>query len=109
MIKQVDNTYILETNNSSYVFRVLESGHPEHLYYGKKIKLLDSKGQLLSDNLCEKHAFIPGNNNAYDKEHMTYTLNDMRLEFSSNGKGDNRQPFVELIHSDGTRTSDIVF
>ena len=109
MIKQVDNTYILETNNSSYVFRVLESGHPEHLYYGKKIRLIDSKGQLLLDSLCEKHAFMPGNNNAYDKEHMTYTLNDMRLEFSSNGKGDNRQPFVELIHGDGSRTSDFVF
>ena len=105
MIRIVNNTFVIDTDNTTYAFRVLDCGYLEHLYYGKKIRLIDDDGELTSA-LTEKHDFVPGNNNVYNESNTTFSLNDMRLEFSANGKGDNREPFIEVIHADGSRTSD---
>ncbi len=98
--------FLLETGRISYVFRMLPTGQPEQLYCGRAIAL---EGEQALDALTEKHAFAPGNTIAYDKEHGEYTLEDMCLEFSSLGKGDLREPFLEIVHSDGGRTSDYVY
>ena len=37
MIRQLDNLFVLDTKNTTYAFHILETGHLEHLYYGKKI------------------------------------------------------------------------
>ena len=108
MIRQIDDRFILDTKGTTYALRILPTGQPEHLYYGKKIRLDDESGTY-TDALCEKHEFAPGNNIVYDGKTQNYSLNDMRLEFSSNGKGDNREPFLEVVHEDGSRTSDFVF
>ncbi len=108
MIRQIDNAFILETENTTYAFRVLDTGYLEHLYFGPKIRICDGDTAVL-DALTEKHEFIPGNNNSYDNERSNFTFNDMRLEFSANGKGDNREPFIEVVHADGSRTSDFFF
>ena len=34
MIMVNDNVFYLNTNNTSYVFKVMPTGHLEHLYYG---------------------------------------------------------------------------
>ena len=39
MIKKLENGFILNTKNTTYAFRVLKTGHLEHLYYGKKIAI----------------------------------------------------------------------
>jgi alpha-galactosidase len=81
----------------------METGQLEHLYYGRKIAITDP------DSLVEKHAFAPGNTIAYDQEHMSFTLEDMCLEMSGYGKGDIREPFVEVVCADGSSTTDFVF
>ena len=88
MIRIVNNTFVIDTDNTTYAFRVLDCGYLEHLYYGKKIRLIDDDGEVTSA-LTEKHDFVPGNNNVYNESNTTFSLNDMRLEFSANGKGDN--------------------
>ena len=103
MIRQLGNEWILDTENTSYVMRLLETGQIEHLYYGER---LDIETEEEVDSLYEKHAFAPGNTNFFDGEHGTFSLEDMRLEMSSHGKGDIREPFVEVIHADGSFTSD---
>ena len=40
------------------------------------------------------------------KEHAGFSLEDVRLEMSSYGKGDIREPFVEAILYDGAKTLD---
>ena len=47
MIKQFENLFVLETAASSYVFRVLESGHLEHLYYGKRLTIENAEEQVI--------------------------------------------------------------
>ena len=39
MIRQLGNTFVLDTKNTTYCFRIIETGHLEHLYYGERIYL----------------------------------------------------------------------
>ncbi len=113
MIRVVNNTYILSSRHSAYAFRVTDTGHLEHLYYGPS---LGDPGQLSEEALLrsaevleERREFPAGNMISYDEEHPALTLEDLCLEMSSYGKGDIREPFVEVIHADGSFTSDFLF
>ncbi len=103
MIRQMGNIWVLDTGHTTYCFGLLPTGQLEHLYYGPSI-VIESEAE--AEVLREKHAFAPGNTNIYDQEHPQYSLEDMRLEMSSYGKGDIREPFVEVVHAEGSRTSD---
>ena len=78
----------------------------EHLYYGRHLTLPEHPAERDVAPLMEKHTFAPGNTNLCDGEHPAFSLEDMRLEMSSYGKGDIREPFVEIVHADGSTTSD---
>ena len=111
MIHVSNHYFLLNTENTSYAFRVMDTGHLEHLYYGKKIRLPKAATEGSTDTirngfeaLVEKHAFAPGNSLMYDKEHTAFSLEDMCLEMSALGKSDIREPFIELIHADGSMT-----
>ena len=106
MIRQLDQVFVLDTKSTSYCFQVLETGHLEHLYYGKKIRIEESSDVKA---IAEKHAFPPGNGNVYDSNFPKFALEDIRLEMSSYGKGDIREPFIEVIHRDGSYTSDFLY
>lgn len=98
--------FVLETQSTSYVFSVTESGHLEHLYYGAKIPLSSAED---CEVFREKREFELGNTVVYSKEHPKTLLEDMCLEFSSQGHGDIREPFLELVYPDGSRSSDFLF
>ncbi len=106
MIRQLDKVFVLDTKNTTYSFRVMESGHLEHLYYGEKIEI-NSASDV--EPLIEKQAFAPGNSNVYSNDFPNLSLENIRLEMSSYGKSDIREPFVELTHKDGSTTSDFLF
>lgn len=103
MIYSKNKIFHLQTKNTSYIFSILDTGHLQHLYYGKHIR------QGYESVLIEKHAFAPGNTIQYDSQHLDFSLEDMKLEMSSLGKGDIREPFIEITHSDGTNTCDFLF
>lgn len=113
MIRRTNNTFFLETENTSYIFGIMESGHPEHMYYGKRIRMNDSTLEQIGDeiirSMTEKRNNFPGNCISYSKEFPKVILEDTCLEFSSYGKGDIREPFVELTFEDGSRTCDFIF
>lgn len=106
MIRNMGTVFVLDTEHTTYCIKVLPTGQLEHLYYGEKIEI-DSEEE--AEVLSEKHTFAPGNTNVYDNEHKNYSLEDMRLEMSSYGKGDIREPFVEIVHADGGMTSDFTY
>ena len=74
--------FILNTAHTTYAMKVLDTGHIEHLYYGRKIHMDDA------DGLTEQHEFAPGTTSVYSPENGNFSLEDMRLEMSSYGKGD---------------------
>ncbi|MBR5991838.1 MAG: alpha-galactosidase, partial [Clostridia bacterium] len=105
MIRAENNNFILDTANTTYAFRVTKSGHLEHLYYGRKIAL--DTGDV--DCIAEKSQFAPGSTINYTQDDLSFSLEDMCLEMSGYGKGDIREPFVEIVHADGGLTCDFLF
>ena len=106
MIKVEDGICFLATENTSYVFQITETGHLEHLYYGRRIAVDDKESATVLEDETD---CIRGNVNGYSDEKRFFSLEDYRLEFSSYGKGDIREPFVEITHEDGSITSDFLF
>ncbi len=102
MINVIDKMFVLSTDNTTYAFRITETGHLEHLYYGEKIEADENA-------LKEKIAFNPGNLLAYSKEYVQTGFENMSFEISTKGKSDIRLPFVSLINADGSMTNDFVF
>ena len=43
MITYKDKLFVLDTDKTTYAFRVMPAGHIEHLYYGRKIRLDSGK------------------------------------------------------------------
>jgi len=106
MIRKENDVFILETLHTTYCFRVMETGHLEHLYYGRRLRLPNGIGV---EALIEKQEFVPGNTNSYDEIHKNISLEDIRMEMSAYGRGDIREPFIEVVHEDGSYTSDFVY
>ena len=106
MIRRLGNVFVLDTPNTTYAFGVIPSGQLEHLYYGERISIdSDSEAAVLA----EKRLSLPGNTVAYSPEYAHVSLEVIRLEMSGSGKGDIREPFIEVIHRDGSYTSDFLY
>lgn len=104
MIRREKDLFVIETKNTSYCFRVMHSGHLEHLYYGRKITM-DSDYLPLA----MKVSALGGTELTYSKEYPQLGLEKLPLEMSSFGKGDVREPFIEITHADGSATCDFLF
>ena len=105
MIKVKDNLFVLETKNTSNLFYVNEVNYLQHLYYGERIEILDNTIEVLKD----KQQFQVGNGISYDQDHIPMTLESKLLEYSTRGKGDIRNPQIEIQYFDGSRTSDFKY
>lgn len=104
MIKKQNDLFILETKSTSYLFRIMPSGHLEHLHYGEKVQLGGT-----NEALYEKYRFNAGNLITYSEGDASLGLEDRCLELSSLGKGDIREPFIEALYSDGSSTCDFLY
>ena len=98
--------FVLETARTTYCFRMLPTGQPEQLYYGRRLPL---ETEAALEGITEKHAFAPGNTIGYDAAHPEIALEDVCLEFSAPGKGDLREPMLEPVNPDGSRTGDFLY
>ena len=107
MILTKDGRFVLQTNNTTYAFDTLVTGHLEHLYYGARIDFTSDLKEF--EVIKPKREFAPGNTISYDEEHLSLSPEDTCFEISSTGKGDLRSPFVSIIHNDGSRTSDFIY
>ncbi len=103
MISHENGLFRLETDSTGYYFCILPCGQAEHLYYGRRIVL------PTPEPLAEKKVFPHGYSIAYTAQTPEISLLDLRLEYSGVGKGDYREPFVELVRPDGSTTTDFVY
>ncbi len=107
MIIAKDGKFVLSTNETTYAFEIRDTGHAEHLYYGKKLKFdedLNSFGALR-----QKREFPLGNSVVYSQDNQALTMEDTLLEVSGYGKGDLRSPMINLVFADGSRTVDFIY
>lgn len=101
--------FVLETQNTSYVFRADEAGNLVHLYYGEKIGLTNACREqviVMADAASQKCVNQNGCSIIQDSVLKNQCLDDVCLEVSFRGKGDMREPFLELVYEDLSMTSD---
>ncbi len=101
-----ERVYALSTKTTTYLFEVLPSGHLEHLYYGPFLPQVTSDEALA---FHQKRACECGNTIIYSDDNPDVMLENTPLEMSAEGKGDIRESFIEVIHENGSRTSDFLF
>jgi alpha-galactosidase len=92
----------LQTNATSYVIRILKTGHAGHLHYGSRVG--DDVEPL---SLFAQPPLPLGGQVAYDAEDPTFSLNTTPLECSTYGKGDFRDPMLHIEFADGSRLLDL--
>ena len=108
IVKDTRPWFFLQTTHSTYGMRVMETGHLEHLYYGERITV-DTQDPSSCAPLAIQRAFAPGNTCIYTKEQPQISMEDVCLEVGTCGKGDIREPFLEVCFTDGSVTSDFTF
>ncbi|GAE94370.1 alpha-galactosidase [Gracilibacillus boraciitolerans JCM 21714] len=92
----------LQTNQTSYIFTILENEQLGQLYYGKKVRHKDSF----------QHLLVKGNrpNTPYIKEgDMSFTLEQTKQEYPSYGTTDFREPAFQLLQENGSRITDFQY
>ncbi len=91
-------TFHLQTAHTSYVMKVLESGHLLHLYWGRKI------GAKQIDYAVRKRdwlSFLANTDNVQE-----FQLEALPQEYPGYGSTDLRSPALELEFADGTSATD---
>lgn len=105
MIQKTENLeFHLSTKDTSYIIRVLPSGHLATLYYGKRIREKTSY-----ENMYQNYSMTLGCSTEYSEETEHFTLESTCLELATYGKGDYREPSVMMTHTDGSRTTDFTY
>ena len=101
MIRVTEKTFRLETKSTTYAFRISEGGHPEHLYYGRK--LIDSDFEALRlKNTIDLGCTVKAEGDGFFLERNL-------LEYSGIGRGDYRHSPIELLMPDGTFVCDFAY
>lgn len=104
MIHVNQDVFYLSTQNTSYIFRVSQTGHLESLYYGRKIPF-QNDFSFLGNNLRTGY----GNTVAYSQADTSMSLEHLRLEYSTFGKGDYKEPSIQVEHPDSCYVSDFKY
>ncbi|MFI3213478.1 MAG: alpha-galactosidase [Eubacteriales bacterium] len=107
MIQFQNNTFILHTNNTSYIMLVDKANRLYHTYYGKKLdglltKPLPNTGNGWCFNECS-HLEL-SNADTFDSQVMT--LDPQPMEYPTYGHIDLRAPAFQVERQDGTLITD---
>ena len=95
--------FALDTDRTSYIFRVTKFRHLEHIHYGERVRASDA------ETLSVKHDIQLGSSVMYDESDDCYCLDNLCLEWSGVGRGDYRQTPIEAKMPDGSFSSDFLY
>ena len=105
MIDYDSGYFHLSTDKSSYVMKLMPTGHLEHLYYGAFIGY-SYEGIEYAVN---PHDMWSSWNAVYSDNHPLLQMSNSMLEYSLPGKGDSRIPSAEIQYRDGCFVLDMVY
>lgn len=92
----------LYNQDISYILGVLENGQLGQIYYGKKIHDSDSFQHLIEYGIKDMAPCAFEGNRLFSMEYL-------RQEYPSYGRGDMRYPAYELQQADGSRVSEFLY
>ncbi len=99
IINEESRVFTINTEKSTYQFKVGRYGHLLHLYYGRHMEGIADFLIVSADRGFSGNPYEAGT----DK---TYSLDSMPQELPANGTGDYRSPAVILENADGTEAVD---
>ena len=106
MTEEKNGLFHIYTKNTSYVFNTGDTGYPEHIYWGKRLRNVESSLSAMA----EKHLKAPVMSTISDRSYSEFSLDDTLLEFSTEGRGDYRVPFLAVSWGDkGDRTVNLKY
>jgi alpha-galactosidase len=91
----------IDTDRTSYIMSVLPGGQLEHLYYGQRLRHQPDYAALAQKNDVPYGTMV-----AHNPAAPHIGLDDQCLEYSGLGKGDFREPALEVTFADGSTTTD---
>ena len=103
-IANENKDFHLATRNTSYILGILESGHLANLHYGKRLNFKNSY-----ESLYKAFSLAAGSSTNYSIETGHFCLDSTCLEAPGYGKGDYREPSIEMNFVDGTRICDFLY
>jgi alpha-galactosidase len=95
-----NGTFHIRTAHTSYLFRVTEHRHLEHIHYGPVVRMGDAEALSL------KRTAPYGSSVLYAKTDDAYCLDTLPQEWSGAGRGDYRSPPIEAEMPNGGFTTD---
>lgn len=101
-ISKDERLFHLETEKSSYIFRVLENQQLQHLYYGKRIRVKENYENLASYQTS-------GFEVSYTADEEQIQLSMISNEYASYGKGDFRHPGYQVQDVTGSRITELKY
>ncbi|MBS5736683.1 MAG: alpha-galactosidase [Clostridiales bacterium] len=101
-VKAIDGQFQINTRNSSYIMLV-ERGYLFHVYWGKKISFGDNS--YMNREYDWYSSFSP---NLEDGD-CGFSLEGRPLEYSGWGRGDFKNPSIEIINPDGSNIVDLKY
>ena len=90
MIEINNGVFLLNTKDTSYLFRKDMYGHLEHLYYGSSCKISDAEA------FSYKKRIGHGTTVAYDENKDFFTMDSLPQEFPTYGCGDFNEAAIEI-------------
>ncbi len=104
MITIDETSFRFDTDCTTYLIGKTKYGHLEHIYYGNQLSKEDGLNVL-----AHKRSIMVGSNVRYSKEDDVYSLDNMCLEWSDNGRGDYRYSPTEFKMPDGSFVTDFIY
>ncbi|AKP67123.1 alpha-galactosidase [Companilactobacillus ginsenosidimutans] len=101
-VNQSRDVFHLQTDNTSYIFKVMLNGELGQIYYGSRIHV---KSQYDNITTRELHDATP----AFSEDYPDFQPELLKQEYASLGKGDFRYPAFQLTQSNGSRISEFVY
>ena len=85
-----NNVFLISTKNTSYMFCVDKYNHLEHIHFGDRVRLSDYDALSLKKYICY------GSTIMYKEKDEVYSLDYVAQEYGSYGKGDFKEPSIEV-------------
>ena len=97
-----NNTFLLNTKDTSYLFRIDKHHHPEHLHYGRRCLLSDAEA------FTYKKYVSHGDSIVYDRNDDVFSMDSFPQEYGTYGNGDFNEASIE-IENKGSYTLDLLY
>jgi len=102
LFDKAQNTFHLQTPNTSYIFSIVEGLYPAHVYWGPKLRNASWPGSV---TLRERASFSPNPL----PHNMKVSLDSLPQEYPGYGSGDFRNPAYQFALADGTTVAELVY